>query len=109
MTASSGLRANESAPVVVTSASRVDLRVQISEGLTSPCDSGNDRMLFDGRLAAGTTFRTAIAGDCVCIRSTSPSFPNSDWSTPGLKCRPKICRGRVCRPAPDPTIYLSVY
>jgi len=111
VTASSGLRANESesAPVVVASASRVDLRVQIAEGITAPCDSGNDRLLFDGRLPAGATFRTAIAGECVCIRSTSASFPNSDWSTPGLKCRPKICRGRVCRPAPDPTIYLSVY
>ena len=108
LTVSSGLRANESAAVVVTSTSRVDLRVQISEGLTAPCDSGNDQMLFDGRLPAGATFRTAIAGDCVCIRSTNASFPNSDWSTPGLKCRPRICRGRVCRPAPDPTIYLSV-
>jgi hypothetical protein len=108
-TAASGLRANESAaPVVLTSASRVEVRVQIAEGLVAPCDSGNNRMLLDGRLAAGATFRTSITGDCVCVRSTSASFPNSDWSTSGLKCRPRICRNKVCRPAPDPTIYLTV-
>jgi hypothetical protein len=107
-TASSGLRANESGAVVLTSTSDVEVRVQLAEGLTTPCDSGNNRMLLDGRLPPGATFRTAIAGDCVCIRSTSASFPNSDWSTSGLKCRPRTCRGRVCRPAPDPTIYLSV-
>ena len=108
LTASSALRANESGAVVVTSTGTADVRVQLAEGTTAPCDSGNNRMLFDGRLPAGTTFRAAIAGDCVCIRSTSASFPNSEWSTSGLKCRPRICRGRVCRPAPDPTIYLSV-
>ena len=108
-TATVGLRANESsADVVVRSTSDVDVRVQLSEGITAPCDSGNNRMLLDGRLPAGSTYRSAIAGDCVCIRFTSASFPNSDWSTSGLKCRPRICRNRICRPAPDPTIYLSV-
>jgi hypothetical protein len=107
-TASSGLRANESTPVVLTSASHVEVRVQLAEGLTAPCDSGNNRMLFDGRLAPGATFRASIASDCVCIRSTSSSFPNSEWTTSGLKCRPRTCRGRVCRPAADPTIYLAV-
>jgi hypothetical protein len=108
VTTPSALRADESAAVVVTSTSDVDVRVQLAEGVTAPCDSGNNRMLLDARLPAGATFRAAIAGDCVCIRSTSASFPNSDWSTSGLKCRPRICRGRICRPAPDPTIYLSV-
>ena len=107
-TASSGLCANESTPVVLTSASSVEVLVQLAEGLTAPCDSGNNRMLLDGPLAPGATFRASIAGDCVCIRSTSASFPRSDWTTSGLKCRPRTCRGRVCRPAPDPTIYLSV-
>ncbi len=107
-TTSSGLRADEPGLVVVTSTSNVAVRVQLSEGLTAPCDSANNRMLLDGRLAPGATFRAAIGGDCVCIRSTSAAFPNSDWSTPGLKCRRRVCRNRVCRPAPDPTIYLAV-
>ena len=107
-TVSSGLRANESGAVVVTSTSSVALRVQVAEGVTGPCDSGNNRMLLDGPLAPGATFRASIASDCVCIRSTSAAFPKSDWTTSGLKCRPRTCRGRVCRPAPDPTIYLSV-
>lgn len=109
VTAASGLRANESAaPVVVTSTSSVEIRVQVAEGLVAPCDTNNNRMLLDGRLAPGATFRASITGDCVCIRSTSASFPNSEWSTSGLKCRPRICRNKVCRPAPDPTIYLAV-
>ena len=79
------------------------MRVQLSEGLTAPCDSGNNRMLFDGRLAAGTTFRTAIAGDCVCVRSTSASFPNSDWSTPRLQVPPEdLPRERVLPPRAGP-------
>ncbi len=107
-TSSSELRANESGDVVLTSTSNVEVRVQLAEGRIAPCDSGNNHMLLDGRIPPGATFRTTIATDCVCVRSTSASFPNSDWSLSGLKCRPRVCRGRVCRLAPDPTIYLTV-
>ena len=105
---SASLRANESAPVVVMMGGSAELRVQVSEGLTAPCDSGSNRPLFDGRLKPGESFRTMIAGDCICERHTTAAFPASDWTTSGFKCRPRVCRGKSCRPAADPTIVLSL-
>src|SRR4051794_15069732 len=83
--ASTSLHARASAPVVVT-VRGAEIRVQVSEGLTRPCDSGNDRMLFDGRLKPGETFRGAITSDCICVRHTSPGFRDVDWSESGLIC-----------------------
>ena len=102
------LRANESAPVIVAMTGNAELRVQVSEGLTKPCDSENNRLLFDGRLKPGESFRTTIAGDCICVRHTSAAFREVDWTMSGLACRRRICQGRICRPAPDPTIYVSL-
>jgi hypothetical protein len=105
---SAGGRATEPTPVVITMGGNARLRVQVSEGLTMPCDSLNDRALFDGHLSPGETFQTTIAGECICIRSTMAPFRDVDWTTPGLVCRKRVCRGRVCRPAPDPTIRVSL-
>ncbi len=105
---SAGSLATEPAPVVVTMNGSARLRVQVSEGLTMPCDSLNNRMLFDGQLSPGETFRTTIGGECVCVRNTTSPFREVDWTTPGLVCRKRVCHGRVCRPAPDPTIRLSL-
>lgn len=96
------------APVVVTQRGPARVRVQVSEGLTRPCDSSEDKMLFDGWLAHGETFRGAIEGDCVCIRHTRDTFPNADWTTPGLACRPRTCVGKRCVPASDPTIRIDL-
>ena len=102
------LHADEPTPVVVTMGGGDRLRVQVSEGLTMPCDSSNNRMLFDDRLGPGETFRASIAGECVCLRHTTSPFRNVDWTTSGLACRKRVCHGRVCRPAPDPTIRISL-
>ena len=104
----STLRASESAPVIVSMGGAAELRVQVSEGLTKPCDSENNRLLFDGRLKPGESFRTTIASDCICVRHTSAAFRRVDWTMSGLACRRRICQGRICRPAPDPTIYVSL-
>ena len=103
-----GLGASEPAAVVVTVGSSGPRRVQISEGLTAPCDSGQNRMLFEGRLAAGETFRGNVGGDCICIRNTFGAFRDVDRTVSGFACRPRVCRGRICRPAADPTIRVSL-
>jgi hypothetical protein len=105
---STGGSATEPTPVVVTVNGDARIRVEISEGITMPCDSSNDRRLFDGTLGPGESFRTAIAGECICIRNTRPPFRETDWTTPGLACKKRVCRGKVCRPAPDPTIRVSL-
>jgi len=112
VTESSGVDAQATtttAPVVVRvgGGGKARIRVQLSEGRAMPCDSGENRPLLNGRLAPGETFRGEIAGDCVCVRHTTPAFPDTDWTESGLVCRPRICRGRICRPAPDPTIFLN--
>lgn len=107
VTTSRGL-ATEPAPVVITMGGHARLRVQVSEGLTMPCDSQNNRALFDGRLSPGETFRASIGGECVCVRHTTSPFRDVDWTSPGLACRKRVCRGRICRPAPDPAIRVSL-
>ncbi|MBX3187979.1 MAG: hypothetical protein KF819_13230 [Labilithrix sp.] len=92
------------APVHVSLAGTRRVRVQITEGGTLPCDSADNRKLFDGFMSPGETFHGRTAGECVCVRNTRPPFTNVDWSTSQLACRPRVCRGRVCRPLPDPTI-----
>ncbi len=37
------------------------MRVQVSEGVTMPCDSIDDRMMFDGKLGSGETFTVDAA------------------------------------------------
>ena len=103
-----GLNANESTPVVVTMGGSVELRVEIADGLATPCDSDHNRPVFNGRMKPGETFRASIAGECVCVRNTTAGFRETGWTTPGLVCRKRVCKGRICRPAPDPTIYLSL-
>lgn len=96
--------ADPPAPVEVTVRGAGRVRVQISEGITTPCDATTNRPLFDGWADGGETLRGTTSADCVCVRSTSARFPRAGWSLSGLACRPRICRHRVCRPAPDPTI-----
>ncbi len=103
-----GVAADPLAPVVIEQRGRGRVRVQVAEGLTRPCDSLDNRMLLDGWLSEGEVRRGAIAGDCICVRHTSASFPRADWSQPGLACRPRVCRGKVCRPAADSTIRVTI-
>jgi hypothetical protein len=59
-------------------------------------------------LKPGDTLRTTVAGECICVRNTTAAFRETGWTTPGLLCSRRICRGRTCKPAPDPTIRLTL-
>jgi hypothetical protein len=96
--------AAEPTPVVVTMKGKGRVRLEVAAGSTLPCDSSANTPLFDGWIEGGQVFNSATTEACVCVRHTSKSFPTSGWSTPGLACRKQICRGRICRPAPDQTI-----
>ena len=101
-------RALDPAPVFVSFAGSGKVRVQVADGIVLPCDSGENRILFDGTMEPNSTVATAAASDCVCLRHTSVQFPRTDWSMSRKYCRPRICRGRICRPAPDPTIRVQL-
>lgn len=108
LAASRELSADEPTPVVVTMGGNATLRVEVAEGRTTPCDSSNNRALFNSRMKPGDSFRASIGGECVCVRHTTAAFPETEWTTSGLQCRRRICRGRICKPAPDPTIRVSL-
>jgi hypothetical protein len=90
--------------IAIVGAGRVAVRVQIAAGMTTPCDSTDDHMLVDRRLTAGAVWLGSTAAECVCIRNTSETFSRTDWSPSRLACRPRVCRGKRCYPAPDQTI-----
>ena len=36
------------------------------------------------------------------------AFPNGGWSDSKMVCRPRACKGRVCKPAPDQPIKIDI-
>jgi hypothetical protein len=98
----------EPAPLFVTFQGSGKVRVQIADGQVTPCDSSDNHMVYSGWIHPSETLATAIGGDCACIRHTTPRFPNTEWSMSTKHCRPRICRGRICRPAPDSTIRVQL-
>jgi len=84
------------------------IRIEVASGNALPCDSSGNRRLYEGWIGGGETFNASTSDECVCVRHTTKRFPASGWSTPGFVCRPKVCRGRICRPAPDPTIRVTL-
>jgi hypothetical protein len=100
---------NPPAPIVMTVMSSKRVHVQLSEGRHQPCDSRDNRMLVDGWMGPTDVFRGTTREECVCVRHTTDAFPRSGFTSSGeLVCRPRVCRGRRCFPAPDPTIRLNL-
>jgi hypothetical protein len=99
--------AAEPTPVIVIVNGDGRIRLEVSAGSTIPCESSANTPLFDGWIDGGQVWSATTTEGCVCVRHTSKKFPSSGWSTPGLACRKQICRGRICRPAPDQTIRVT--
>ncbi len=68
------------ASVYVYSPASSTVRVRVSEGPNSECDSSQNAMRYDGPIQSGQTLKVPIFGPCVCVSSTSTSFPDSEWS-----------------------------
>jgi hypothetical protein len=68
-------------PVFVTVTGQTAIRFRLAVGRTAPCDSTENRMMFDGTLPPGQyTFDTR--SEVVCYEYTSAAFPTSEWSVP---------------------------
>ena len=77
----STLHAEAERPVYVTVTGQTAIRFRLALGSTAPCDSSENRMMFDGTLPPGKyTFETG--SEVVCYQYTSPAFPASEWSVP---------------------------
>lgn len=70
-------------PVFVVVTGQGSIRLRLAAGVTSPCDSSENRMLFDGWVAVGRYAWATHAG-CVCYQNTSGALRESDWSVARL-------------------------
>jgi hypothetical protein len=66
-------------PVLVTIVGHGSIRLRLAAGVTAPCDSSENRMIFDGWLAPGTYTWETGAND-VCYQHTSGALREQDWS-----------------------------
>lgn len=96
------------APVVITNLDSGSVRVLVTEGVTTPCDSSTNRLLFSGELPARAVAVASTEARCVCVTYTRADFPRSGWSPPGFACRPGRYHGRRWIPDPDPTIRITI-
>jgi hypothetical protein len=104
--------ADGSTPVVITMLGPDAVRIRIARGNAYPCDSGDNRMLLQGKYKPGEIVRTSTPDRCLCMQQTYEPFSDTEWSAPSTVCRPQICtrsgRGQKCVPAPDATIRLAI-
>ncbi len=66
-------------PVFVTVVGQGAVRFRLAAGITSPCDSSENRMLFDGWLKPGR-YEWGTGVDTVCYQYTSGAMRESNWS-----------------------------
>jgi hypothetical protein len=70
-------------PVYVVVLGHGAIRVRLAAGRVAPCDSSENRMLFDGWLGVGT-YSWPTGTDMVCFQNTSGALREQDWSTSQL-------------------------
>jgi hypothetical protein len=66
-------------PVFVTVVGQGAIRFRLAAGITAPCDSSENRMLFDGWLKPGR-YEWGTGADVVCYQYTSGALRESNWS-----------------------------
>ncbi len=88
----SGALGDAPTPVIVHNYGLGTTRVQIAVGDTLPCDSSDNKLVFDGVLRPGDTRALAVALGTVkvCARSTAPGtrldWMPSQWRYGGVRC-----------------------
>ncbi len=73
------LAAGTDRPIFVTVEGHGAIRFRLALGATAPCDSSNNRMLYDGWLAPGR-YTWSTGADVVCFQSTFGALRESNWS-----------------------------
>jgi hypothetical protein len=68
-------------PVFVTVVGHDAIRFRLAAGATAPCDSADNRMLYDGWLRPGR-FAFGTGADLVCYQHTSGALREVNWSVP---------------------------
>lgn len=79
------------------------VRLQVSEGSVSPCDASENRMKVDQWIEPGQSIVLTTVASAVCVRHTTPNFPESEWAPSLVSRTTTICGGRrvhACPPGP---------
>jgi len=84
------------------------IRIRLSVGSSTPCDSTANRKLYEGPMKAGDVLAVPFTEACACLEQTYDDFPDVGWGTSLLRCRPKVCTGIWCVPDPRVPLYFSV-
>jgi hypothetical protein len=66
-------------PVFVTVAGHGSIRFRLAMGATAPCDSLENRMLFDGWLTPGR-YAWGTGSDVICYQHTWGALREANWS-----------------------------
>ncbi len=97
------------APVTVIQHGPKTIKVRLSVGATTPCDSSANKQLYTGPMKPGEHLVWPFTEACACLEQTYDDFPEVGWSTPLLRCRPKTCIGQWCGPDYRYPISFDVY
>jgi hypothetical protein len=78
-TTAARVEAGADGPIFVTIVGQGTIRLRIAAGITAPCDSSDNRMIFDGPVAAGR-YRWDTGAKDICYQHTTRALPDSNWS-----------------------------
>ena len=77
-----------SAQVTVTFSVHADVPVRLqvasSPSGTTPCDSSENKMLYDGMIGPDAPVTVDVGADAMCVRHTFDDFPDSNWGPSSL-------------------------
>jgi hypothetical protein len=82
-------------PVLVSVVGHGAIRLRLAAGITAPCDSSENRMIFDGWVAPGT-YRWDTSANNICYEHTFGALRESDWSTSRVVSTTKRRDGKPC-------------
>jgi hypothetical protein len=78
-TATPRAEAEADRPVFVAIVGQGVISLRLAAGITAPCDSSENRLVFVGRIGPGR-YRWDTGAKDVCYQHTSRALPDSDWS-----------------------------
>jgi hypothetical protein len=92
-------------PVFLSVVGHGRIRFRMATGAAAPCDSSENRMLFDGWLAPGS-YVVVTGADVVCYQNTSGALRESNWSESQMVAT-MIRRARWEAPRPTRIVILT--
>ncbi len=84
------------------------IKVRLSVGKTSPCDSSSNRQIYLGWMQRQEMLEVPFTEACACVEHTYDDFPEVGWSQPILRCRPNVCLNGYCWPDSSIPVHITI-